>query len=111
MVSQNESIAIFILVCHQMQTTLAAPLRAGAADDDAAAVAAAAVAARRGGDYVPREQHGRLEIELATTKEQLIETLEELNSRELELTEVSFHSHSGGTMPNEGLQAPKTVHA
>jgi hypothetical protein len=51
-------------------------------------VAAAAVAARRGSDYVPREQHEQLEIEVATIKEQLIESLEELNSRELELTEV-----------------------
>jgi hypothetical protein len=50
------------------------------------------VAARRGGDYVAREQHERLEIELATTKEQLIETLEELNSRELELTEVGANN-------------------
>jgi hypothetical protein len=62
---------------------------AGGAEGDAAAVAAAAVAARRGGDYVPREQHEQLEIELATVKEQLIESLVELNSRELELTEVS----------------------
>jgi len=46
------------------------------------------VAARRGGDYVPREQHEQLEVELATIKEQLIECLEELNSRELELNEV-----------------------
>lgn len=46
------------------------------------------MAARRGGDYVPREQHEQLEIEMATVKEQLIECLEELNSRELELTEV-----------------------
>lgn len=61
---------------------------AGGAEGDAAAVAAAAVAARRGGDYVPREQHEQLEIELATVKEKLIESLEELNSRELELTEV-----------------------
>lgn len=61
---------------------------AGGPDGDAAGVAAAAVAARRGGDYVPREQHEQLEIEVATIKEQLIECLEELNSRELELTEV-----------------------
>lgn len=53
-------------------------------------MAAAATAARRGGDYVPREQHQQLEVELLTVKEQLVECLEELNSRELELTEVSF---------------------
>lgn len=47
------------------------------------------MAARRGTDYVPHEQHEQLEIELATVKEQLIESLEELNSRELELTEVT----------------------
>lgn len=63
-------------------------LTGGADGADAAAVAAAAVAARRGSDYVPREQHEQLEVELATVKEQLVETLEELNSRELELTEV-----------------------
>lgn len=46
------------------------------------------MSARHGGDYVPREQHEQLEIQMATIKEQLIECLEELNSRELELTEV-----------------------
>lgn len=61
---------------------------AGGANGDSAAVAAAAIAARRGSDYVPREQHEQLEVQLATVKTQLVECLEELNSRELELTEV-----------------------
>jgi hypothetical protein len=74
---------------------------AGGAEGDAAAVAAAAVAARRGGDYVPREQHEQLEIELATVKEQLIESLEELSSRELELTEVRCHVSGGFAMGDE----------
>jgi hypothetical protein len=56
---------------------------------DAAAVAAAAVAARRGADYVSREQHEEVELELAAVKEQLLECLEELSARERELSEVS----------------------
>lgn len=57
---------------------------------DAAAVAAAAVAARRGADYVSREQHEEVELELDAVKEQLLECLEELGARERELSEVSF---------------------
>jgi hypothetical protein len=56
---------------------------------DAAAVAAAAVAARRGADYVLREQHEEVELELGAVKEQLLECLEELSARERELSEVS----------------------
>jgi hypothetical protein len=55
---------------------------------DAAAVAAAAVAARRGADYVSREQHEEVELELGAVKEQLLECLEELSARERELSEV-----------------------
>ncbi|WIA18956.1 hypothetical protein OEZ85_003625 [Tetradesmus obliquus] len=56
---------------------------------DAAAVAAAAVAARRGADYVSREQHEEVELELDAVKEQLLECLEELGARERELSEVN----------------------
>lgn len=55
---------------------------------DAAAVAAAAIAAKRAGDYVPREQHEEIELELSAVKEQLLECLEELSAREKELSEV-----------------------
>ncbi|KAF8064552.1 hypothetical protein HT031_003352 [Scenedesmus sp. PABB004] len=50
--------------------------------------APAAPAPPRRGDYVPREQHEELELELGSVKEQLLESLEELSARERELSEV-----------------------
>lgn len=48
----------------------------------------AGVTAQHGLEYVPRDQHEELELELAAVKEQLLECLEELSARERELSEV-----------------------
>jgi hypothetical protein len=55
---------------------------------DGSMSALAGVTTRHGPEFVPKDQHDELEVELAAVKEQLLECLEELSARERELSEV-----------------------